>query len=383
MSKTSLDKSKIRFLLLEGVHQNAVDTLKAAGYTNIEYLTGSLPEAELKEKIADAHFIGIRSRTQLTEEIFDCAKKLVAVGCFCIGTNQVDLEAARERGIAVFNAPYSNTRSVAELVLAEAILLLRGIPEKNASCHRGGWIKSAANSFEIRGKKLGIVGYGSIGTQLSVLAENMGMQVYFYDPLTKLPLGNAVQVTSLHELLGLADIVSLHVPELPSTQWMIGEKEIRAMKKGSILINAARGTVVQLDHLAAAIKDKHLIGAAIDVFPVEPRSNDEEFESPLRGLDNVILTPHIGGSTAEAQANRPGSGREAGQVQRQRYLGVLGQLPGSGPAGAPRQAPSAAHPRKHPGRAQRDQQGVRRERHQHLRSVPADQRESRLRGNRR
>ncbi len=203
----------------------------------------------------------------------------------------------------MFNAPYSNTRSVAELVLAEAILLLRGIPEKNASCHRGGWIKSAANSFEIRGKKLGIVGYGSIGTQLSVLAENMGMQVYFYDPLTKLPLGNAVQVTSLHELLGLADIVSLHVPELPSTQWMIGEKEIRSMKKGAILINAARGTVVELDHLAAAIKDQHLIGAAIDVFPVEPRSNDEQFESPLRGLDNVILTPHIGGSTAEAQAN--------------------------------------------------------------------------------
>ena len=303
MSKTSLDKSKIKFLLLEGVHQNAVDTLKAAGYTNIEYLTGSLPEAELKEKIADVHFIGIRSRTHLTEEIFACAKKLVAVGCFCIGTNQVDLNAARERGIAVFNAPYSNTRSVAELVLAEAILLLRGIPEKNAACHRGGWIKSAANSYEIRGKKLGIVGYGNIGTQLSVLAEALGMQVYFYDVVTKLPLGNAQQVGNLHELLGMVDIVSLHVPELPSTQWMIGEKEIRAMKKGGILINAARGTVVELDHLAQAIKDEHLIGAAIDVFPVEPKSNDEEFESPLRGLDRVILTPHIGGSTAEAQAN--------------------------------------------------------------------------------
>ncbi|MEX6501989.1 phosphoglycerate dehydrogenase [Pseudomonas zhanjiangensis] len=303
MSKTSLDKSKIKFLLLEGVHQNAVDTLKAAGYTNIEYLTGSLPEAELKERIADAHFIGIRSRTQLTAEIFDCASKLVAVGCFCIGTNQVDLDAARERGIAVFNAPYSNTRSVAELVLAEAILLLRGIPEKNASCHRGGWIKSAANSFEIRGKKLGIVGYGSIGTQLSVMAEALGMQVYFYDTVTKLPLGNATQIGNLHELLGLCDIVSLHVPELPSTQWMIGEREIRAMKKGGILINAARGTVVELEHLAAAIKDEHLIGAAIDVFPVEPRANNEEFESPLRGLDRVILTPHIGGSTAEAQAN--------------------------------------------------------------------------------
>ncbi|MBA1273250.1 phosphoglycerate dehydrogenase [Stutzerimonas azotifigens] len=303
MSKTSLDKSKIRFLLLEGVHQSAVDTIKAAGYSNIEYLTSSIPDAVLKEKIADAHFIGIRSRTQLTEEVFDAAKKLIAVGCFCIGTNQVNLEAARERGIAVFNAPYSNTRSVAELVLAEAILLLRGIPEKNASCHRGGWIKSAANSFEIRGKKLGIIGYGSIGTQLSVLAEGLGMQVYFYDVVTKLPLGNAQQIGSLHELLGTADIVTLHVPETAATQMMIGENEIRAMKKGGILINAARGTVVDLEALAAAIKDKHLIGAAIDVFPVEPRSNDDVFESPLRGLDNVILTPHIGGSTAEAQAN--------------------------------------------------------------------------------
>ena len=303
MSKTSLDKSKIRFLLLEGVHQSAVDTLKSAGYSNIEYVTSSLPEAQLKEKIADAHFIGIRSRTQLTEEVFECAKKLVAVGCFCIGTNQVDLQAARERGIAVFNAPYSNTRSVAELVLAEAILLLRGIPAKNASCHRGGWIKSAANSFEIRGKKLGIIGYGSIGTQLSVLAEGLGMQVFFYDVITKLPLGNAQQVGSLTELLGMSDIVTLHVPETPATQLMMGEREIRAIKKGGILINAARGTVVDLDALAAAIKDEHLIGAAIDVFPVEPRSNNEEFVSPLRGLDNVILTPHIGGSTAEAQAN--------------------------------------------------------------------------------
>ncbi|QNQ98038.1 D-3-phosphoglycerate dehydrogenase [Pseudomonas oryzihabitans] len=303
MSKTSLDKSKIRFLLLEGVHQSAVDILKSAGYSNIEYVTSSLPDAQLKEKIADAHFIGIRSRTQLTEEVFDCAKKLVAVGCFCIGTNQVDLQAARERGIAVFNAPYSNTRSVAELVLAEAILLLRGIPAKNASCHRGGWIKSAANSFEIRGKKLGIIGYGSIGTQLSVLAEGLGMQVFFYDVITKLPLGNAQQVGSLTELLGMSDIVTLHVPETPVTQLMMGEREIRAIKKGGILINAARGTVVDLDALAAAIKDEHLIGAAIDVFPVEPRSNNDEFVSPLRGLDNVILTPHIGGSTAEAQAN--------------------------------------------------------------------------------
>lgn len=303
MSKTSLDKSKIRFLLLEGVHQTALDTLKAAGYTNIEYLTGSLSEDQLKEKIADAHFIGIRSRTQLTEEVFDCAKKLVAVGCFCIGTNQVDLAAARERGIAVFNAPYSNTRSVAELVLAEAILLLRGIPEKNAVCHRGGWLKSATNSYEIRGKKLGIIGYGSIGTQLSVLAESLGMQVLFYDVVTKLPLGNAAQVGNLYDLLAQADIVTLHVPETAATKWMIGEKEIRAMKKGAILLNAARGTVVDIDALAAALADKHLNGAAIDVFPVEPRANGEEFVSPLRGFDNVILTPHIGGSTMEAQAN--------------------------------------------------------------------------------
>ena len=303
MSKTSLDKSKIRFLLLEGVHQNAIDTLNAAGYTNIEYITGALPEAELKEKIADAHFVGIRSRTQLTEEVFECAQKLIAVGCFCIGTNQVDLNAARERGIAVFNAPYSNTRSVAELVLAQAIMLIRGIPERNAVSHRGGWMKSATGSYEIRGKKLGIVGYGSIGTQLSVLAEALGMDVYYYDVITKLPLGNATQVATLSELLAMSDVVSLHVPELPSTEWMIGEKEIRTMKKGSILMNAARGTIVVIEALAEAIKDGHLLGAAIDVFPVEPRANGEEFESPLRGLDNVILTPHIGGSTQEAQAN--------------------------------------------------------------------------------
>ncbi len=303
MNKTSLDKSKIKFLLLEGVHQTAVDTLKAAGYTNIGYHVGSLPEEQLKEAIAEAHFIGIRSRTQLTAEVFSHAHKLVAVGCFCIGTNQVDLTAAMEMGVAVFNAPFSNTRSVAELVLAEAILLLRGIPEKNASCHRGGWIKSADNSYEIRGKKLGIIGYGSIGTQLSVLAEGLGMQVFFYDVVTKLPLGNAVQVASLHELLGMADIVTLHVPETAATKWMMGEKEIRAIKPGGILINAARGTVVDIDALAGALRDKHLNGAAIDVFPVEPRSNKEEFVSPLREFDNCILTPHVGGSTLEAQAN--------------------------------------------------------------------------------
>lgn len=303
MSKTSLDKSKIKFLLLEGIHQSAIDTLKAAGYEHIEAISGSLPEDQLKAKIADAHFIGIRSRTQLTAEVFDCAKKLIAVGCFCIGTNQVDLQAACERGIAVFNAPYSNTRSVAELVLAEAILLLRGIPEKNIACHRGGWLKSATNSFEIRGKTLGIVGYGSIGSQLSILAENLGMNVLFYDVINKLALGNAKPTDTLEELLTNADIVTLHVPENPSTKWMIAEKEIQKMKPGSILINASRGTVVEIEPLATAIKDKQLSGAAIDVFPVEPRSNKDEFQSPLRGLDNVILTPHIGGSTMEAQKN--------------------------------------------------------------------------------
>lgn len=249
------------------------------------------------------HFLGIRSRTQLTAEVFAAAHKLVAAGCFCIGTNQVDLEAAREHGVAIFNAPYSNTRSVAELVLAEAILLLRGVPEKSAVAHRGGWLKSADNAFEIRGKTLGIVGYGSIGAQLSVLAEALGMHVAFYDVVTKLPLGNARQVRDLHQLLAQSDIVTLHVPETQATQWMIGAAEIAAMKSGSILINASRGTVVEIDALAGALKEKKLLGAAIDVFPVEPRSNKDEFQSPLRGLDNVILTPHIGGSTMEAQAN--------------------------------------------------------------------------------
>ncbi|VTU20353.1 D-3-phosphoglycerate dehydrogenase [Variovorax sp. PBL-H6] len=303
MSKTSLDKSKIKFLLLEGIHPSAVEVLRAAGYTSIETLPGSLPEEELKQRVADVHFIGIRSRTQLTAEVFAAAQKLVAVGAFCIGTNQINLDAAREHGVVVFNAPYSNTRSVAELVLAEAILLLRGIPEKSAVAHRGGWLKSAENAFEIRGKTLGIVGYGSIGAQLSVLAEALGMQVAFFDVVTKLPLGNARQVRTLNELLLQSDIVSLHVPETPATQWMIGAKEIAAMRPGSILINASRGSVVDIDALAQALKQKRLLGAAIDVFPVEPRSNKDEFQSPLRGLDNTILTPHIGGSTMEAQAN--------------------------------------------------------------------------------
>lgn len=303
MTTMSLGKDKIRFLLLEGVHESAVETLKKAGYTNIEYHKASLPEDELLEKIADAHFVGIRSRTQLTEEVFEAAKKLIAVGCFCIGTNQVNLKAASKRGIPVFNAPYSNTRSVAELVLGEAILLLRGIPQKNAMAHRGEWLKSANNSFEIRNKTLGIIGYGSIGSQLSVLAEGLGMKVRFYDVVSKLPLGNAQQVDTMEELLGMSDIVSLHVPETANTKDMIGATELSQMKQGSILINAARGTVIDIDALVETLKTDKLLGAAIDVFPVEPKSNNEEFISPLREFDNVILTPHIGGSTLEAQEN--------------------------------------------------------------------------------
>ena len=303
MTKTSLDKDQIKFLLLEGIHPSAIAVLKAAGYTHIESLSGALEGDALQAKIADAHFVGIRSRTQLTAEVLAHAHKLAAIGCFCIGTNQVDLNAAREKGIAVFNAPFSNTRSVAELVLAEAILLLRGVPEKSAVAHRGGWLKSAENSFEIRGKTLGIVGYGSIGTQLSVLAEALGMHVMFFDVVTKLPLGNAKQIANLHELLGQSDVVSLHVPETAATQWMVGAAQIAAMKPGSVLINASRGTVVEIEPLAQALKAKKLLGAAIDVFPVEPSSNKDAFESPLRGLDNVILTPHVGGSTIEAQEN--------------------------------------------------------------------------------
>ncbi|MFP3977719.1 phosphoglycerate dehydrogenase [Marinobacter sp. KMM 10035] len=303
MSTTSLEKSKIRILLLEGVHQSALDTLNAAGYTNIEYLSHSLAEEDLIEKIADAHFVGLRSRTQLTANVFEAAKKLVAVGCFCIGTNQVDLQAATRRGIAVFNAPFSNTRSVAELVLAQAILLLRGVPEKSAKAHRGEWQKSAKDSYEIRGKKLGIIGYGNIGTQFSVLAESLGMDVYFYDVVSKLPIGNATQVGSLQELLNISDVVSLHVPETPATKYMFKAEQLAQMKPGSILMNASRGTVVDIDALADSLRSGKLLGAAVDVFPVEPKSNNEEFVSPLREFDNVILTPHVGGSTIEAQEN--------------------------------------------------------------------------------
>ncbi len=302
-NKNSLAKDKIKILLLEGVHQSALDELTAKGYSNIEYIKTSLSNDDLIAKIADVHFVGIRSRTQLTEEVLSHAKKLVAIGCFCIGTNQVNIKAAQKLGVPVFNAPFSNTRSVAELVLGETLLLLRGIPEKSAKAHRGEWLKSAVGSVEARGKTLGIIGYGHIGTQLGILAETLGMRVRFYDIETKLSLGNASQAPSLNALLGEADVVSLHVPETPQTQDMIGAAEFAAMKSGAIFINASRGTVVDIGALAEALSTKQVAGAAIDVFPVEPKGNNDEFVSPLRGFDNVILTPHIGGSTKEAQEN--------------------------------------------------------------------------------
>ena len=303
MAQFSLTKDKIKILLLEGVHPSALETLEAAGYSNIEYLKTSLPEAELIEKLQDVHFVGIRSRTELTEKVLASASKLVAIGCFCIGTNQVDLGAAERLGIPVFNAPFSNTRSVAELVLGEILLLLRGIPEKNAKAHRGEWQKSAVNSYEARGKKLGIIGYGHIGTQLGILAENLGMRVHFYDIEDKLPLGNASQTARLNDLLAESDVVTLHVPETAQTKNMIGAKELARMKPGAILINASRGTVIDIPALTESLASGHVGGAAIDVFPVEPKSNKEEFVSPLREFDNVLLTPHVGGSTQEAQAN--------------------------------------------------------------------------------
>jgi D-3-phosphoglycerate dehydrogenase / 2-oxoglutarate reductase len=296
-------KDENKFLLLEGIHPSAIEILKSAGFTNIEYHKSALSPEELKQALKDARFIGIRSRTQLTKDIIDAAPKLAGIGCFCIGTNQVDLDAATVKGIPVFNAPFSNTRSVAELVLAEAVLLLRRVPEANAKAHRGKWNKIATGSHEARGKNLGIIGYGHIGSQLSILAESLGMNVYFYDIETKLPLGNAKQVSSMKELLAISDIVSMHVPENSTTIKMISDSEIDAMKQGAILINASRGKVIDLDALTHALQTDKISGAAIDVFPTEPASNNDPFESPLCQFDNVIITPHIGGSTSEAQEN--------------------------------------------------------------------------------
>ncbi len=303
MATTSFPKADIHVLLLEGVSRSAVDIFERAGYRQIEYHEKSLPDAELKQRIAQAHLIGIRSRSQLSADVLAHARRAIAIGCFCIGTNQVDLEAAQALGIPVFNAPYSNTRSVAELVLAEAILLMRRIPEKNAQCHRGGWSKSAAGSYEVRDKVLGVVGYGHIGTQVGLLAEALGMRVLFHDIENKLTLGNARPAAGLDELLERADIVSLHVPETVQTRMMIGVEQLDRMKRGAVLINASRGSVVDIDALAQSLRSGHLAGAAIDVFPVEPQSNQDRFESPLVGMDNVLLTPHVGGSTLEAQDN--------------------------------------------------------------------------------
>ena len=300
-SPVSFDKSLIKVVLLENVHRSAVELLKADGYTNVTQHERALDGQALIDAIADAHVLGIRSRTQLTAEVLAAAPKLIAIGAFCIGTNQIDLRAAETLGLPVFNAPFSNTRSVAELVIAETVMLLRGVPRRNARAHRGQWDKSPAGSVEVRGKTLGIVGYGHIGTQVGVLAEALGMRVIYYDIVTKLALGNATPVRTLDALLGASDVVTLHVPETPQTQGLIGPDQLRLMKPGAHLINASRGTVVDIDALAAALREGHLGGAALDVFPHEPESNTEEFASPLRGIDNVLLTPHIGGSTAEAQ----------------------------------------------------------------------------------
>jgi len=301
--RLSVPKDRLKFVLLEGIHASAEQALRSDGYTNIETHRQALSGPGLARAIEGAHFLGIRSRTQLTEAVLAQAPKLIAIGAFCIGTNQIDVDAAARFGIPVFNAPFSNTRSVAELVLGEIIMLLRAIPAKNAKLHRGGWDKSASGSYEARGKTLGIVGYGHIGTQIGILAEQLGMKVVFHDIEKKLPLGNAAQAASLDALLAAADAVTLHVPETPATLDMIGAAQLARMKPGGLLINASRGTVVDIDALAGALERGHLAGAAIDVFPVEPGGNDSVFESPLTRFDNVILTPHIGGSTGEAQAN--------------------------------------------------------------------------------
>ncbi len=303
MEKLSLPKSRIKILLLENVHKSAVELFKRNGYTNIESVPGAIDADELVAKIKNVHIIGIRSRTKLTKDILTAAPKLLTVGCFCIGTNQVDLKCAKKLGIPVFNAPYSNTRSVAELVLAEIIMLFRGIPQRSWGAHEGEWDKSVKGAREIRGKTLGIVGYGHIGTQLSIIAEAMGMQVRFFDVIEKLALGNARATASLDELLSVSDVVTLHVPETPQTKNMMTAAKFKKMKKGAFFINAARGTVVEIDSLADALKSGHVAGAAVDVFPKEPADGNEKFKSALQGLRNVILTPHIGGSTEEAQAN--------------------------------------------------------------------------------
>jgi D-3-phosphoglycerate dehydrogenase len=300
---TSYPKEKINILFLENISDVAVKYFNAAGYVNVKKLNGALSEEQLIKEIKNVHLVGIRSKTQLTAKVLAAAEKLQAVGCFCIGVNQVDLKTATKNGVAVFNAPYSNTRSVAELVIGASIILIRKILDKNKAAHEGIWNKDASGSFELRGKTLGLIGYGNIGSQVSVLAEGLGMKVIYFDVETKLPLGNAESCSTLKELVGLSDIVSLHVPEIPSTKNLINKNLLKSFKPGSILINYARGEVVDIDALAKSLQDGQLSGAAIDVFPWEPEKNGDKFTSPLQGLSNVLLTPHIGGSTQEAQHN--------------------------------------------------------------------------------
>jgi D-3-phosphoglycerate dehydrogenase / 2-oxoglutarate reductase len=300
---TSYPKEKINVLLLENISETAIRNLKDHGYINIKKVNGAYSEAQLLEEIKDVHLLGIRSKTHITPPVLEAATRLQAIGCFCIGTNQVDLKSAAQHGVTVFNAPYSNTRSVAELVIGASIMLIRRIPDKNTAAHQGKWLKDAKGSYELRGKTMGIIGYGNIGSQVSVLAEALGMKVLFYDVLTKLPLGNAVASRSLEELVGSSDIITLHVPDLESTRNLINAEVVQQLKQDSILINYARGEVVDLEALAAAIRGGQVAGAAIDVFPVEPEKNGDAFTSPLQGVPNVLLTPHIGGSTQEAQEN--------------------------------------------------------------------------------
>jgi D-3-phosphoglycerate dehydrogenase len=300
---TSYPKEKIRILFLENISDLAVKNFQRHGYTQVQKITKAMTEEELISEIKDVHILGIRSKTQITPKILDAAKKLQAIGCFCIGVNQVDLNYATKNGVVVFNAPYSNTRSVAELVIGLSVMLIRRIPDKNKAAHEGVWKKDAKGSYELRGKTLGIIGYGNIGSQVSVLAEGMGMKVLFYDTETKLPLGNAEDAKSLKELVGKSDIITLHVPETAQTKNLINKNLLKSFKKGSILINYARGEVVDLEALRDAIVEERLGGAAIDVYPWEPEKNGDRFQTPLQDLPNVILTPHIGGSTEEAQQN--------------------------------------------------------------------------------
>jgi D-3-phosphoglycerate dehydrogenase / 2-oxoglutarate reductase len=302
-TKTSYPKEKINVLLLENISEIAVKNFQRNGYTQVQRLSKALPEAELIDAIKNAHILGIRSKTQITPSVLNAAQRLQAIGCFCIGVNQVNLTAATDHGVAVFNAPYSNTRSVAELVIGAAIMLIRRIPDKSTSAHKGLWLKEAKGSYELRGKTLGIIGYGNIGTQVSVLAEALGMKVIFYDVETKLPLGNATDVKTLKDVMSKADVITLHVPETPQTKNLINRKSLKFCKDGAIIINYARGEVIDLEDLALALETGQVAGAAIDVFPVEPEKNGDSFKSPLQGLPNVILTPHIGGSTEEAQQN--------------------------------------------------------------------------------